>query len=462
MYHIYHDVERAKIEMLSLFQVKSNLKTLVSSVWKPEFERSGKHFVYVGEYTKLLIVLAKETKDVETLNSLARKIRRANGLLLDLKDIWELLYDSYLEVLADLVGPDPVLAVAEVIPRTEFRDKAAFYETKMFELEPKPAGLIVLQRLCELKKLNDKMVAEGQMGHLLAVCYSKLFLQVGGTDLYPKELVRQLNGEQDSGALEATVHPSSQSQDTHVAENKADEKHDEEGSDKTAGVNGSKAGEEHEDISLKMSKLTTTPVRGTTEKSATTLDPDQQPDANGNKDSTPSESTAPIDGDTSSSTPATGDANSAMDVDANIEDWKTRKKISEAELASRATTMCKAPPPSLKAPQTIQSRLAGPSAPTSEDTTSSAVGPSGEATDVPVVTAEGNDQDGLNQDEEGGDSSEAKEPEHKEPNQDVAMAATREESSGEQGTESDAIAPPSPLLANCRRNSHIDEDVVMA
>ncbi|KAF9308980.1 Histone transcription regulator 3 [Podila horticola] len=459
LYHVYHDVERAKTEMLSLFQVKSNLKTLVSSVWKPEFERSGKHFVYVGEYTKLLIVLAKETKDVETLNSLARKIRRANGLLLDLKDIWELLYDSYLEVLADLVGPDPVLAVAEVIPRTEFRDKAAFYETKMFELEPKPAGLIVLQRLCELKKLNDKMVAEGQMGHLLAVCYSKLFLQVGGTDLYPKELIRQLNGEHDSGVPEATAQPSSQIQDTPVSETKVDERQDQEGSDKTAGVNGSKAGEEHEDISLKMSKLTTTLVRDTTEKSATALDPDQQPDANGDK-ATPSESSAPVDGDRSSSTPATGDANGVMDVDANMEDWKTRKKISEAELASRATTMCKAPPPSLKAPQTIQSRLAGPSAPASEDTSPS--GPNGEAIDVSVATTEGSDQSGQNQDEEGGDTSEPKQLDDKERDQDEDMNAAQEESSGEQGTESDVIAPPSPHLANSRRNSQIDEDIVMA
>ncbi|KFH65937.1 hypothetical protein MVEG_08039 [Podila verticillata NRRL 6337] len=456
LYHIYHDVERAKTEMLSLFQVKSNLKTLVSSVWKPEFERSGKHFVYVGEYTKLLIVLAKETRDVETLNSLARKIRRANGLLLDLRDIWELLYDSYLEVLADLVGPDPVLAVAEVIPRTEFRDKAAFYEAKMFELEPKPAGLIVLQRLCELKKLNDKMVTEGQISHLLAVCYSKLFLQVGGTDLYPKELIRQLNEEQESGVPEATAQPSSQSQDSHVDETESEEK-GQEGPKKTVGVNGSKTSEEQEDISLKMSKLTTTPVRDSS-------DQDQQPDVNGSK-ATPSESTAPMDGDPSSSNPVTGDVNGiVMDVDANMEDWKTRKKISEAELASRATTMCKAPPPSLKAPQTIQSRLAGPSAaPTSEDTSSPA-GPNGEATDAPLAATEGNDQDGNQGDEEG--EAIAKRPEDrpelhgKERDQDVDMVA-QEESSGEQGAESDTIAPPSPRI-DSRRNSHIEEDVVMA
>lgn len=450
-------MERAKTEMLSLFQVKSNLKTLVSSVWKPEFERSGKHFVYVGEYTKLLIVLAKETKDVETLNSLARKIRRANGLLLDLRDIWELLYDSYLEVLADLVGPDPVLAVAEVIPRTEFRDKAAFYETKMFELEPKPAGLIVLQRLCELKKLNDKLVAEGQIGHLLAVCYSKLFLQVGGTDLYPKELVRQLNEEQESDVPEdSTAQPSSQGQDTPVAETESEDK-DQEGPKKTVGVNGSKAGEEQEDISLKMSKLTTIPVRDSS-------DQDQQPDVNGNK-ATPSESTAPMDGDPSSSNPATSDVNgNAVDVDANMEDWKTRKKISEAELASRATTMCKAPPPSLKAPQTIQSRLAGPSAAPASEDTSSPAGPNGEAIDAPLATTERNDQEGHQGDEEG--EAIAKQPEDrpetngKERDQDVDMAA-QEDSSGEQEAESGTIAPPS-LRIDSRRNSHIDEDVVMA
>ncbi|KAG0347788.1 Histone transcription regulator 3 [Podila humilis] len=360
--------ERAKTEMLSLFQVKSNLKSLVSSVWKPEFERSGKHFVYVGEYTRLLILLAKETKDVETLNSLARKIRRANGLLLDLKEIWELLYESYLEVLADLVGPDPPLAVAEVMPRTEFREKASLYETKMFELDPKPAGLVVLQRLSELKKLNDKLAFEGQIGHLLAVCYSKLFLEVGGTDLYPKELVRQLSEEviSDKTTVEASVHHDQDLVLVSVSDT----------AQQLEPVQG-QVTMQSEDISIKMAKLTTASCPAPTEIPREAGE--EVPEINSIG---PNLATSPVNEPVSSSQSSSFSYHgSAVEMDPSMEDWKSRKKISEAELASRATTVCKLPPPSLKAPQTIQNRLAGPSgAAASEDT----------ATSAPLVSADHN------------------------------------------------------------------------
>ncbi|KAF8940863.1 Histone transcription regulator 3 [Dissophora ornata] len=418
LYNVYHDVERAKTEMLGLFQIKSNLKTLVSSVWKPEFERSGKHFIYVGEYTKFLIVLAKETSDVETLNSLARKIRRAHGLLLDLKEIWELLYDSYLAVLADLVGPDPVLPVAEVIPRTEFREKAAIYEAKMFEQAAKLPGLAVLQRLCELKKLNEKMAAEGQMGRLLAVCYSKLFIEVGGAELYPKELVRQLSSNLEpyassSGEVNGTNGVESRS---HAADGQ------EESTISTKRGQATDEEDDQDDVRLKMAKLTTEAQAGA--NAATNTSPqlalaaasngsvplivvedndsrDGEQETKGNdrrtaadqsqsrsQASSSTDMTVPSGADTPSSPAPSvnagdGDNGSSMDVEPDIEDWKTRKKISASELASRATVMCKAPPPLLKAPQSLQSKLAGPdSQPAPEGTPAAAQGPSDESDDT--------------------------------------------------------------------------------
>ncbi|KAG0202379.1 Histone transcription regulator 3 [Mortierella sp. GBA30] len=391
LYHIYHDVERAKSEMLSLFQIKHNQKTLVGAVWKPEFERSGKHFVYVGEYTKFLIVLAKESKDVETLGILARKIRRAQGLLLELKEIWELLYESYLSVLGDLVGPDPVLAVAEVIPRTEFREKAPIYEAKMFEQEPK--GLKVLQRLCELKKLNDKMAPEGQMGHLLAVCYSKLFMEVGGADLYPKELVRQLssNSELPSTGDDQTV--LSNGLDAKVANDTSIEAEDDMA--KTAKrVRDADDETVQAGIPLKMAKLTMVGAQVeadagivSSDSGAPSLEADltststaeaknSETEAQGEEMQDHASSDLTIGSSStmappsllgtetpSSPAPSAGakdqDGVSGMEVEPDMEDWKSRKKISAAELASRATNMCKAPPPSLKAPPTLQNKLAG-------------------------------------------------------------------------------------------------------
>ncbi|KAF9962962.1 Histone transcription regulator 3 [Modicella reniformis] len=411
LYHIYHDVERAKTEMLSLFQIKSNIKTLVSSVWKPEFERSGKHFIYVGEYTKFLIVLAKETNDVETLNSLARKIRRANGLLLDLKEIWELLYESYLAVLAALVGPPPMIAVAEVIPRTEFREKAAIYEARMFEQAATLPGLTVLQRLCELKKLNDKMAPEGQIGHLLAVCYSKLFIEVGGGELYPKELVRQLSNNMEPYA---TPNDGSESNDAGAAEGSARDIMGN-GSVSTKRALVADMEDDQEGARLKMAKLTSgAQASGNilSQSQATSAPNGSLPaiviDGTEVKDGEQGEaeerSTAPDltlinnNGDATASRDAPSspalsphtkdvDTTSAMDVEPDMEDWKNRKKISAAELASRATVMCKAPPPSLKAPQSLQSKLAGPDSQAAQED-ASMVGPSDETGDVVMELAD--------------------------------------------------------------------------
>ncbi|ORZ21045.1 hypothetical protein BCR41DRAFT_30554 [Lobosporangium transversale] len=404
LYYIYHDAERAKAEMLSLFQIKSNQKTLVSSVWKPEFERSGKHFIYVGEYTKFLIILAKETQDVDTLNSLARKIRRATGLLLDLKEVWELLYDSYLAVLADLVGSPPAIPVAEVIPRTEFREKAAIYEARMFEQgATNLPGLVVLQRLCELKKLNEKMAPEGEMGQLLAVCYSKLFIEVGGAELYPKELVRQLssNTEQDVSMTSASTTVEThleyngmnasedipenqlnrpQQQKDHAVSTKqpqqADEKYDQEGDQ------------------LKMEKMALNDsasvipaiiiedndIKDSSAGHAQDIGDDGVAASQSNLPNPHLDTTALLGGMEIPSSPTPSihtkdnDTNASMDMEPDLEDWKSRKKISIAELASRATTMCKAPPPSLKAPQSLQNKLAGPDNQTAVDETLTSTG----------------------------------------------------------------------------------------
>ncbi|KAF9132440.1 Histone transcription regulator 3, partial [Mortierella sp. 14UC] len=420
LHQVYHDVERAKAEILSLFQIKSNQKTLVSSVWKPEFERSGKHFVYVGEYTRFLIVLAKETHDVELLNSLARKIRRAHGLLLDLKEIWELLYESYLALLAELVGPDPTIPVAEVIPRTDFRDKVAIYEIKMFKQEAQLPGLALLQRLAELKKLNDRMAPEGQMSRLLAVCYSKLFIEVGGLEMYPKELLDRLENPteyaKEKERKEKEVKEAEVSTPYQIASRKygsnGDESNDEEGEVEEI-VDQTKDKEPQASADVKMSEtdkladdkqlspIPTASNAGAGKDHGSKADPstDGHPTttingdistvdaASGSKAGPPSSqhpettdvtmadatttdatTTVPADVEMSAPIPETScqldspdktvTPTIVVELRPKMEDWEVRKKISEAELASRAAAMCRAPPASLKAPQTLQSKLA--------------------------------------------------------------------------------------------------------
>ncbi|KAG0234030.1 Histone transcription regulator 3 [Actinomortierella wolfii] len=507
LYHVYHDVERAKTEVLSLFQFKSNAKTLVSSVWKPEFERCGKHFVYVGEYTRFLIQLCKETKDVEALNTLARKVRKANGLLLDLKDIWELLYDAYLSVLAELVGPQPILAVADMIPRMEFREKAAMYEARFVELEPKPPGLVVLQRLVELKKLNEKAAPDGAISELMANCYSKLFIEYGGWQLYPRDLLRQLTPQQQaqlpkearaslevpSWARSVSPAPMSASDDQAMETEGGGS-----GSGKASGIGGdvqqqtsngnapsSNVEPEEPSSSSRITNSDLKTAQGEDSEEATprpsvpsiVVDSEAIDGSDANTAATTTaasegamdvDSPVPPPPATSALTPQSSLLNDTRDEDRGAlsgmetegvdkDDWKGRKKISLAELASRAATICKVPPPSLKAPTPLHAR-AGRSV--ANDTSASAA--TGTTTVTPAATNVSNTSNNNNA--SGDVSKESQKSLEEADSKDTEMKI--EEPKKQQNENGSGEGEPNKEKAidsvEQQTSSHVDEDVQMA
>jgi len=51
-------------------------KTMAVQVWKPEYERPGRHFVYTLRYTKFFIELLDTTDDKPNFEALARRVRR--------------------------------------------------------------------------------------------------------------------------------------------------------------------------------------------------------------------------------------------------------------------------------------------------------------------------------------------------------------------------------------------------
>ncbi|KAI9274845.1 hypothetical protein BDA99DRAFT_498736 [Phascolomyces articulosus] len=81
LYHVYNQAESAKRELLELFSLKSNSKSL-TNMWKTNYERPGKFFEYVHQCTLLLIKLAKETKDIERLKLLKDKLNKPSSTVL--------------------------------------------------------------------------------------------------------------------------------------------------------------------------------------------------------------------------------------------------------------------------------------------------------------------------------------------------------------------------------------------
>ncbi|CAG8443686.1 8480_t:CDS:10 [Gigaspora rosea] len=80
--HVEQKPEEAKTLLQNLFQLKASSNKSVMNVWKPEFERAGRHFVYVHEYILFLIELARSTRDIATLKTMETKLSKAVNILL--------------------------------------------------------------------------------------------------------------------------------------------------------------------------------------------------------------------------------------------------------------------------------------------------------------------------------------------------------------------------------------------
>lgn len=74
LYEEFQDTEMALIEMENMVSIK-NSKNLIN-IWKPDFERPGKHFVYAYEYVIFYIKLCLEQKNFNDIAIIIKKLRR--------------------------------------------------------------------------------------------------------------------------------------------------------------------------------------------------------------------------------------------------------------------------------------------------------------------------------------------------------------------------------------------------
>ena len=73
-------------------------KTMAVQVWKPEFERPGRHFVYTTRYVRLFIELLDKTSDTQNFEALARRIRRKPHDFFEHTKLWQESCLKYLKV----------------------------------------------------------------------------------------------------------------------------------------------------------------------------------------------------------------------------------------------------------------------------------------------------------------------------------------------------------------------------
>jgi len=73
-------------------------KSYTITIWKPEHERPGRHWVYMTKYASFVARIFEETDDLEGMEILARRIRRKPNEYYEHTALWEEVCGLHLKV----------------------------------------------------------------------------------------------------------------------------------------------------------------------------------------------------------------------------------------------------------------------------------------------------------------------------------------------------------------------------
>ncbi|KAF3913472.1 hypothetical protein AA313_de0205745 [Arthrobotrys entomopaga] len=179
MYDDVEDQDKAHKELSTFFSHKNQLYT----IWKPENERPGRHYVYVHQYLMFWIQMLGETNDKPTLEGLVKKLKKQGpaGGCWKQPDVWDKVVITYAKVLRKVndVGENMEVSVYENVTYDEFNT----YSQKMeehFEKGDNQKGKTfeLLKDTYDLKKLNTGQTKTVIIDDLLTDTYSLLYQEV--------------------------------------------------------------------------------------------------------------------------------------------------------------------------------------------------------------------------------------------------------------------------------------------
>ena len=73
-------------------------KTMAIQVWKPEFERPGRHFVYTTRYVRFFVKLLFQIGDRASLEALGKRVRKKQNDFVDHSIVWHEICLAHLKV----------------------------------------------------------------------------------------------------------------------------------------------------------------------------------------------------------------------------------------------------------------------------------------------------------------------------------------------------------------------------
>lgn len=158
-------------------------KTMAVQVWKPEYERPGRHFVYTLRYTKFFINLLDFTADKLNFEALAKRVRRKQTDFFQHSELWKDLCTRYLRMLRRMgnVSEGQEDSAFKSVNQEDFSALAARMEAWCQSPSTQHPVLDVLRDAIELKRLNNGLMKPTMIDDLIGDSYAMLYTTVGPT-----------------------------------------------------------------------------------------------------------------------------------------------------------------------------------------------------------------------------------------------------------------------------------------
>jgi hypothetical protein len=152
-------------------------KTMVLQVWRPENERSGRHFVYTSRYVRFFVKILVQLSDRENLELLAKRLRRKTHEFFEHTKLWQETCLAYLKMLrkAGQIPEGYEDAVFKSLNHEEFTQRSTKLEIWCHNPDNNSITRDVLQEVIELKKMNNGLMKPTLIDDLLGDTYAKLY-----------------------------------------------------------------------------------------------------------------------------------------------------------------------------------------------------------------------------------------------------------------------------------------------
>ncbi|KAJ5684088.1 Tetratricopeptide-like helical [Penicillium maclennaniae] len=170
--HVIYDDQKdapaavaAKQELSQIFT-----KTLTIQVWRPEYERPGRHFVYTTRYVYFFVGLLDELDDRTSLDQLLRRVRKKQGDFINHTKLWEDVCLTYAKMIrrAAHIKEGHEEGVFRPIGWEEFSTKTARLESLAQLVTESQPLLELIRDSLELKKLNNNLMKVTMFEDLVA------------------------------------------------------------------------------------------------------------------------------------------------------------------------------------------------------------------------------------------------------------------------------------------------------